>query len=78
MPQPASVDADELKRKGHGIYSPSITTAEELSEVRVTSAAGVQNRDPSEDSEPANFSPKRSRSGRPTTQFSTSSLRAAA
>ena len=74
-PRAVPIEADEFKRKG--MYSPSIAAAEELGEVRVGSA-GSQNRDPSELDEQTSYSPKRSRSGRPTTQFSTASLRAAA
>lgn len=73
--QAAAVEGDELKRKGHGM-----SLSEDFGETRV--ASGVQNRDPTEDADAdgsaPNFSPKRSRSGRPTTQLSTSSLRAAA
>jgi len=72
--QPSSIDGDELKRKG--IFAPSIVAGEDMNEAR---AAGVQNRDPSDvDGDTTSYSPKRSRSGRPTTQLSTSSLRAAA
>ena len=74
------VDSEELKRKGFGM-----STTEDHGEARP--ASGVQNRDPIGDASTLdadagppgpNFSPKRSRSGRPTTQLSVSSLRAAA
>ena len=80
--QASAIDSDDLKRKGIGL---GLLSADEIGEMRMPSvASGVQNRDPSSSPDgeekgfSAGFSPKRSRSGRPTTQLSSSSLRAAA
>jgi len=69
--QPSAEGDDPAKRKGPALY------------VQSEEDSGVQNRDPTDPADdgeaaPMSFSPKRSRSGRPTTQLSSSSLRAAA